>query len=122
VTEERVAYEVIRQWIFNCYYGLCRSKLKQNKKWAAGESEIGYAYYNLDTAFELPIERPMLEVLMLILDAGRGSEEFHIHTRSVISEILKNNDFDQMVSCLPEDEKKEFLHDCKLVKIIPSQP
>jgi len=29
---------------------------------------------------------------------------------------------EQMVAELPEDEKKEFLYDCKLVKIIPSQP
>ena len=122
MTEERVTYEVIRQWIFNCYYTLCRSKVQSTEGWSAGESERGYAYYNLETAFDLPIERLMLLVLMLILDARRSPENVQINTYSAIDDILKNNDFEQMVAELPEDEKKEFLYDCKLVKIIPSQP
>jgi len=40
---------------------------------------------------------------------------------NVIADILRNNNFDQMVSELPDEEKEEFLYDCKLVKIIPSQ-
>jgi hypothetical protein len=59
---------------------------------------------------------------MLILDARRSPENVQINTYSAIDDILKNNDFEQMVAELPEDEKKEFLYDCKLVKIIPSQP
>ncbi len=73
--EDRVAYSEIRAWFLGCYYNYCRVKLGHQSPWREGESEAGYAYSELEKTFDRPIEKLMLEVLALVLSAGRSSEE-----------------------------------------------
>ncbi|MFG9943215.1 hypothetical protein ACG3RN_20975 [Pseudomonas aeruginosa] len=64
---------------FGSYYNYCRVKLNHQSPWVEGESEVGYAYSELENSFDLPIEKLMLEVLALILSAGRFSDKVKRH-------------------------------------------
>ncbi|MBB1632141.1 hypothetical protein A9975_14870 [Cupriavidus sp. UME77] len=116
--EDRVPYSMIRAWIFSRYYSYCRSKLNHKNQWVEGESEVGYAYDELDNSFELPIEKLMLEVLTLILDAGRGSERAITYHRKAIADLLENNDLSEMLKNIPMDEVEEFKIDINILGVI----
>lgn len=93
-------------------------KLRYQDQWADGEHEIGYAYYNMKTAFDLPIERLMLEVLVLILDAGRSPNEFQFYHKERISDILATNELVQILKYIPDAEKENLLDDIEILKFI----
>ncbi|WP_224718353.1 hypothetical protein [Pectobacterium versatile] len=79
MTEERVNYEEIKNSLLRYYYIYCRNKIesfnRRDEKWAEHESEIGYAYYQFENAYELDIENLMLDVVTLVLMAGRGLQQ-----------------------------------------------
>lgn len=60
------------------------------------KSEVGYAYSELENSFDLPIEKLMLEVLALILSAGRSSDKVKRYHLDIIHGLLKG---DQAVFC-----------------------
>lgn len=115
--DNRVRYGEMRSWLLSCYYSYCRTKLFYGKDWAENEHELGYAYDQYCDAFNLTIEEVMLEVLVLVLAAGRlpKSETYH---RERIVVLLNGRDLDEMVCELGTEEKEEFLHDLKLLKLI----
>ena len=76
--------------------------------WCGAREEHAYAYDQFDNAFDQPIERLMLEVLMLILDAGRGSEQSRSFHREEILRLLAENDLNEMISGLQAEETEEF--------------
>jgi len=116
--DERMTYETIREWIFNCYYSYCRTKLHDRSAWVENESELGYAYDQLENAFDLPIERLMFAVSLLILDAGRSAEPFESEIRAQIRDLLSQNDLKEMINVLPHEEMEDFLWDLKVLGII----
>jgi hypothetical protein len=90
---------------------LCESK---KESWSAGELEINWAYQEFYNSFELPIERLMLEVLTLILTAGRLPGLFH---REQIAKLLAEHSLDEMLHGIPTEEADELLYDMKLLKL-----
>ncbi len=79
--EERVTYGEIRAWFLGSYYNYCRVKLNHQSPWVEGESEVGYAYSELENSFDLPIEKLMLEVLVgyrffVLLQAKRSLKSY----------------------------------------------
>lgn len=115
--EERITYREIRAWFLGCYYNYCRAKVKNNSPWVEGESEAGYAYSELEKSFDMPVENLMLEVLSLILGAGRSSDQSQKYHRGIISELLSENNLSDMLKELPEEEAEEFKADLKLLKL-----
>ncbi|MCG8906197.1 MULTISPECIES: Imm2 family immunity protein [Pseudomonas] len=115
--EERVTYSEIRTWFLGCYYNYCRVKIKSNSPWVEGESEVGYAYSELENSFDLPVENLMLEVLALILGAGRSSDKSQKYHRDAISELLGKESLSDMLEVLPEEEAEEFKADLKLLEL-----
>ncbi|PVZ15420.1 MULTISPECIES: Imm2 family immunity protein [unclassified Pseudomonas] len=115
--EDRVTYGEIRAWFLGRYYSYCKVKLSHQSSWAEGESEVGYAYGELENSFELPVERLMLEVTALILSAGRSPEkvkEYHLHA---ISKLLDDIELSYILEGLPSDEVAELKDDLKLLGI-----
>ncbi|WP_239384284.1 Imm2 family immunity protein [Delftia tsuruhatensis] len=113
--KERLSYGEMRNYFLSCYYEYCRLKLRDCNEWVAGESEAGYAYGEFENSFEIPIEKLMLEVLALIMLAGRSSEEiknFHLNS---IANILKSMDLASVLQELPADEKDELVTDLKIL-------
>lgn len=119
--DERVPYKLMRWWLLDCYYIYCRGRIKESKRWnlpwQQNEHELGYAYEQCEFAYSRPIEVLMLEVLALLLDAGRGSKLFEIEHRAKIAEVLKNNVLSEMLSQLPKEERSEFEYDLALLDI-----
>jgi hypothetical protein len=119
---ERIDYQEIKSSFLESCYNCCRHKLKDINRggsgWAEGEHEIGYAYYQFENAYELPIEKLMLEVVTLILWAGRCPERSERLHRIEINGILSKNDINEMVAHLEEEERKDLLYDMKLLKLI----
>lgn len=120
--DERTPYKLMRWWFLDCYYTYSRSKIhynaRLNKGWVANEHEIGYAYEQYESAYRMPIEKVMLEVLCLILNGGRGLEQFDSHHRKLIGQILEKNNLQDMLKELPKEERNEFEHDLKLLGIM----
>lgn len=121
--DERVPYKLMRWWLLDCYYIYCRGRIPGIKRWqypwAEGERELDYAYEQFEYAFSRPIENLMLEVLTLVLDAGRGSKLFEIERRAKISQILKENSLSEMLCELPNDERRQFEGDLALLDSVP---
>ncbi|CAI8816785.1 MULTISPECIES: Imm2 family immunity protein [Pseudomonas] len=113
--EERVTYGEIRAWFLGSYYNYCRVKLSHQYPWIEGESEVGYAYSELENSFDLPIEKLMLEVLSLILSAGRSSEKVQKYHQDAISELLRKIDLSSVLEELPPDEAAELVGDLRVL-------
>jgi len=99
----------MRSWLLDCCYDYCRSKVRHGRGWLDGEYEFAYAYDEFRTSFSSAIEKLMLEVLTLILAAGRGvSIDFH---RENVSSILRGRDIYDLLAELRGDERSDFVSD-----------
>jgi hypothetical protein len=106
---DRVTYYEMRSWLLDCYYDYCRSKVRHGRGWVDGEYEFAYAYDEFRTSFSSVIESLMLEVLTLVLAAGRGvGIDFH---RENINSILQGVDIYDLVAELQDDERSDFMID-----------
>jgi hypothetical protein len=117
MTEERVTYGEIRAWFLGSYYSYCRVKLSHKSPWGAGESEAGYAYSELENSFDMPIEKLMLEVLTLVLLAGRSSRAVEKYHLDIISELFKEIDISSALKGLPPDEAAELRADLEALDL-----
>ena len=120
--EDRITYYELKAEFLDCFYSCCRSKLdtykKTGEKWGYSGEEIAYAYYQYENAFERPIENLMLNVLTLILKAGRGLKDVESNLRKFITDILTENSLEELIKDIGEDEKKDLLYDMQLLGLI----
>lgn len=114
---DRMTYGEIRIYIFECYFEYCRMKSSCQHKWKEGELEIGYAYDQYSASFNNVVEKLMLEVIVLILIAGRHEDSIEFHMQK-IKEILMENNLSYILSGLPADECEDFLIDLKILSIV----
>lgn len=119
---ERISYDEIRDSFLRYYYIYCRNKLdsfnRRGEGWAERESEIGYAYYQFENAYDLPIENLMLNVLTLVLMATRGPEQAEKSLREDIKDILSKHKLDELIADISEEEKQDLIYDMSLLKLI----
>ncbi len=78
---------------------------------------MGYAYGELENSFELPIEKLMLEVIALILSAGRSPEKVQKYHLDAISKLLEEFELFSILEDLPSDEVVELKDDLRLLGI-----
>ena len=117
VMEERVNYAEIRAWFLGSYYSYCRLKLRHRSAWGDGESEVGFAYSELESSFDLPVEKLMLEVSALILSAGRFSESVKKYHMDAALELVEQIDLSSMLKELPPEEAADLVEDLRLLEI-----
>ncbi|WNJ81256.1 hypothetical protein RJE46_08525 [Cedecea neteri] len=119
---ERASFQEIKTSLLELYYVYCQQKFDFTgggaSIWLKDESEIGYAYGEFCDSYDLPIEKIMLEVLSLILRAGRGPDKAEQHHYSRIAEILSEHSLDDLMADIDEEERKDLLYDMKLLKLI----
>lgn len=115
--EDRVTYGEMRAWFLGSYYSYCKVKLSHQSSWAEGESEVSYAYGELENAFELPIEKLMLEVIALILSAGRSPRKVQKYNLDAISKLLEEIELSSILEELPSDEMAELKDDLRLLGV-----
>ncbi|MCF5371081.1 Imm2 family immunity protein, partial [Pseudomonas sp. PA-4-8C] len=77
----------------------------------------GYAYGELENAFELPIEKLMLEVIALILSAGRSPRKVQKYHLDAISKLLEEIELSSILEELPSDEMAELKDDLRLLGV-----
>ena len=83
--------------------------------------EIGYAYDQAEGSYDFPIENLMLEVLSLIMIAGRGPEITERYHREMIEKILVEHPLEQLLEEITEEEKSDLLYDMSLLGLIDKQ-
>lgn len=122
MTDERFDYEEIKISLLELYYVYCRRKVhyasRNGEVWHKDESEIGFAYGEFCDSYDLPIENIMLEVVALILIAGRGPEQAQKYHYNKIAEILSSHSLEALLKDIDEDERNKLLRDMKLLKLI----
>lgn len=121
--DERVTYRVMRLWFLDCAYKCCRNSIHYNNRWhePALNHQIEYAWaYEQSESLYTPIEQLMLEVIALILYAGRAKMEIESAHRKKITDILSKNSLQSLLSKLPNHERQELEEDLKTLKVICS--
>ncbi|QDX95958.1 hypothetical protein EGD00_00400 [Pectobacterium carotovorum subsp. carotovorum] len=122
MSEERLNYNEIRRSFLEDYYLCCRHKLhtfnQLGELWEYGASEVGYAYYQSEDAYDFPTENLMLEVLSLIMIAGRGPERAEKYHREMIAKILAEHPLEQVLEEITEEERSDLLYDMSLLGLI----
>lgn len=115
-TYERKTYEKSRSTFLALYRIYCRRKIRFNKDWIKDEHELGYALYEHENGLELPVEKLIVLVLGLLLNANK--------LRTAKENILKeiNNLFDQhnlsdLLDLLPAPECHDLVTDLHLLGI-----
>lgn len=118
--DARVPYSLIRWWFFKAAYSCCYSSIHYNNRWHSSplgnQREYTWAYEQSE-GYSRPIEKLMLEVVALIVYAGRASKQEEGAHRQAIADILKTHELKTLLSELPEDERKEFVADMETLEI-----
>lgn len=122
MNSERVDYYEIKKDFLECCYDGCRQKLKNIARGTSGvpqdDDGVGYAAYQYEGVYQLPIEQLMLAVINLILMAARGPEHVEVFYRKEIKKILSANPLDELLKELEEEERKDLLCDMKALQLI----
>lgn len=118
--DARVPYHLILWWFFKSVYGCCCTSVHYNNRWhnlpLEPLSEYTTAHAQSE-GFSLPIEQLMLEVITLMVYAGRASEKNESAHRQAIAEILRKHDLETMLAELPADERREFVEDMRTLQL-----
>lgn len=122
MNSERINYYEIKRDFLDCCYAGCRAMLSDfitgSPQWPEDTDERGYASYQYEGVYQLPIEQLMLAVINLILMAARGPEYVEIFHRKEIQKILSAHPINELLQELGEEEREELLYDMKLLKLI----
>lgn len=122
MSSDRVDYYEIKKDFLECCYDGCRQKLKNIARGTSGvpkeEDGIGYASYQYEGVYQLPIEQLMLAVINLILMAARGPEHVEMYHRKEIKQILSAHPLDELIKELGEEEREDLLCDMKALQLI----
>ncbi|WJM80255.1 hypothetical protein [Pectobacterium brasiliense] len=119
---KRIDYKEIKESFLIKYYDCCRNMIFVKNKGKEIENiyfqEIGYAYAQAEGSYYLPIEHLMLEVLSLIMIAGRGPEITERYHREMIEKILVEHPLEQLLEKITEEEKSDLLYDISLLGLV----
>jgi len=110
-------YYEIKTLFLTCYLSSCAQKFGPSghaAKWSKNEHESARAYEDTYDPKKSPIEQLMLEVIDIVLHAGRGSRKFYIHTNGLVGDLLKKYNLDSFLATLPEEELIDFKADLYL--------
>lgn len=114
--ENRTTYKELKRWFFEEAYRWCQSKFRYGHVhlWGDDESEWGGALDTYGETFEYIIENLMVDVIFIITNVARHELAHHIVFKR-IQLILLENKLEDLLHCLSDDEKREFLYDLDLV-------
>ncbi len=120
--DERVPYKLMQWLVLKYCYTICRRAIKDRYgkiwKWADEYTQACHESY-FESTSALPIEQLMFEVFILIMLGGRGTETVERSHYGKIASILEKHDLQAMLNELPDNERFEFEHDLRLLKLIP---
>ena len=124
MADELISYCEIRRYFLDSFYENRRRliKLSQNQKLPPVDQleEVSYAYYQLENAYDLPVEKLMRDVLTLIMLAGCDAAVFVAYLHKAILDILDRHTLDELLQEIDEDSKSELVYDLIFLGIIDS--
>lgn len=122
MNKKRTSYDEIRSGFMSCFYVYRRDKIKDmnNHKPASvnQSTEVGYAYYQWEDSYDLPIEMLMRDVFTLIMLAGCTSDIVKKNLSQGIQEIIEEYSLDILLQGISDDEKLDLLYDMELLELI----
>ena len=113
---ERTTYDELKKDFLASAFGACRAKCHRGQVdgWMEHESEWGYASYDFESGFHLPIEKLMIHVINTITNAGRIAEVHRFHLCE-INNILSKYTTEELFADLDDEEKEDFLYDLEII-------
>lgn len=122
MNSERTDYYEIKRDFLECCYDGCRVKLNDiargNSQWPEDTDGRGYASYQYEGVYQLPVEQLMLAVINLILMAARGPEHVEMFHRKEIKQILSTYPLDELLKELEGEEREDLLCDMQALQLI----
>lgn len=124
MSEERVSYDEIRSGFMSCFYDYRRNKIHDNNHLHLPTSpiqqatEVGYAHYQWENSYDLPIEILMRDVFTLIMLAGCTSDIVEKNLRQGIREMLEACSLESLLQGVSDDEKSDLFYDMELLGLI----
>lgn len=113
--DQRVPYALIRWRFQDQLYRYARMPANFHCQWEGGwarhEQQSGFAYQAIAPSLVRPLEQLMLEVLVLVLAAGRQSSPFDEPHRHKVAALLAELDRDDILGQLRDDERADFTRD-----------
>ena len=112
---ERTTYKELKDsYLAGAFYA-CRAKFHNGivGKWSNNETEWGYASYDFDDSFSLPIERLMIKVIETITYSGRFVQAHQLFLEE-IHNILSKYTLEELFIDLDDEEKEDFYMTLKL--------
>ncbi|NHZ90031.1 hypothetical protein F2P45_13550 [Massilia sp. CCM 8733] len=118
---ERIPYKLIRWRFLEQFYRYARMPENFNCQWEDGweryEKQSQFAYQMIEPALTRPLEKLMIEVVVLLLAAGRQSAAFDQRHRKNIAVLLDDPGLAELVRMLGDDERSEFTNDLAMMDI-----
>ena len=111
----RETYQTIKSDALETYFEGCRDHAII-KGWSH-ENIIGYVDYQFEHSYNLPIEKLMWNVVLLVLTGGWHKEQ-EKGVRHWISDCLSQNKLELLLADVPKDEADEFMHDMKILQLV----
>lgn len=112
-------YARIRDEFLNYCYEFCRVKLNSSSGWVAHETPVDFAKYQFDGVFEADVDNLCLEVIALVLDAGRGSPDTWKARYDAAAELLNAVGERNLSILLDEDDAGDLRYDLGILGLMP---
>lgn len=117
---ERVPYTLIHWRFLDHLYQYARIPGNFNSDWGTGwdryEQQSEFAYEKIAPSLQRPVEKLMIEIVVLLLAAGRQLPSFDEFHRNKIAAILDDSALEDLMSMLGHDERREFRDDLAIVQ------
>lgn len=124
MTRKLISYDEIRRYFLDCFYENRRQLIKHSQNQTLPPvdqlKEVSYAYYQWENAYDLPVEKLMLDVLALIMLAGCDAAVFVDYLQKNILDILDRYTLDELLQEIDEDSKSELVYDLIFLGMINS--
>lgn len=118
----RHPFLLIEWWFMDACFSYSKRKLlnsaDERGAWEDEESEFAYAYREYVDVFDLPVERLMLEVVVLFAYGGRAPQGVERAHRDNIASILSICDIDDLIVGVPNGEATTFVADLKALGFV----
>lgn len=112
---ERVPYQKIKFSALDAYYDFCRDRAV-GMGWSH-EQILGSVDYEYENVYELPIEKLMLRIVLLVLSGG-WHKDVEQNIRQRVTDSFIHNGLEKLLEGIPSDEAEEFCRDLAALKLI----
>lgn len=115
--EDRISYQDIKFELLDGFYGDLRNNVYSKKKFdnsLSYQELISKLYDDFEGTYELPIERIMMYVILIILSNYEGNI-INFFLKEIHSILQINPELKELIKSLPNEEADKFKNDLELI-------